>query len=196
SGLLAQGALAWEEPRQRAAVTAPAPRWAPAAARAPRDARGVSTTRGRRPLQPRRASRRRNARGGSFSEALQGLGSDRASGAPFLLRRGTRPPASPPLLTNRLRAHSSPPWSRSPNSFIFVWWDLRLICRSPAARVTFPPVSSSALAIKSFSSSADFMLTMSLSPVSAGAPSVGAAIAPGVGAAAWAAPWRMWSGRS
>src|SRR5260370_5910781 len=63
-------------------------------------------------------------------------------------------------------AHSSPASSRNPNSFIFICSDFRLIWSNLAARVTFPPVSSSALAIRSFSSAAAFWRTISLSPVS------------------------------
>ena len=63
--------------------------------------------------------------------------------------------------------------SRSPSSFILICSDLRLICSRFAARVTFPPVSSSARVMSSVSSSACACRTISFID----AP-LGAAIAP------------------
>ena len=73
--------------------------------------------------------------------------------------------------------------SRSPNSFILVCSDLRLICSNFAARVTLPPVSSRALAMRSRSSSAAFIRMMSLRPPS---PAPGVSVA-ACRACAWAA---------
>src|SRR5207237_8467131 len=78
--------------------------------------------------------------------------------------------------------YSSPPSSRSPNSFILVWSDLRLICKSLAARVTLPEVSSSALMMWAFSTSAVVIFTTSLSEVPGAAAAIAASPAEPAGA--------------